>query len=550
MFKKIKCRLQVVGALIPFAYGVKRFFLINFLVSFAVMSTTFVTPLFYRLFINKVILNRQFAMMPVVIAGYLGLFILGVGLSYLKNYNINRMVNRTLFRAKLKIWNGFYSMPFAEIENKSIGDMKMRLDDDTTQILAFAGVQTIDYMISYLTLIVSASILFFIDWRLWLFSVTAIPLTFWIDHIISKRERLLNATNRENNEKMSSWLHASVKGWREAKALNIQKSQTIHFVHYLHNFALYFGTWINYWVARVMIVPKIKDEFFMQFGLYFLGGFLMINGKIAIGDLLVFALYYNMLSGSVKTVSSTDAELQANMPFIDRLMEELGREARVDKAKLKLSKIDYIDFEHVSFKYPSCDNNVLTDFSLRIHRGERVAITGKSGSGKTTLLKLVTGMVTPTEGKILFSGIDMRETDLIEMHRHIGFVMQENILFNTTIRENLLYGKQNATDNELWEACQKAYIEEFVQTLPDGMDTVIGERGIKLSGGQRQRIVLARLLLRDVDIFIFDEATSALDQYSESIIHDAIRSIAEDKTIIVVAHRQSSIELCNRRVEL
>ncbi len=491
MLNKIKYRLHILGALKRFANGTKRFFILNILVSLIVMGTSFATLLFYRPFINEVILNRQFAIMPLVAAGYLGLFLLSVGLSYLKNYSTNRLVNRTTFRAKLKIWNGFFAMPFADIDQKSIGDMKMRLDDDTGQIAAFAATQTVDYLIAYLTLVVSAAILLFIDWRLWLFSVTAIPLTFWMDHAISKRERILNAFDRQNNEKLSSWLHASVQGWREVKALNLQKNQTIQFIRYLHNFALYFGTWINYWVARVIIIPKIKDEFFMQFGLYFIGGFLIIGGKLEISDLLVFALYYNMLSGAVNAVSSADAELQANMPFTDRLMEELNRAEEAPSTKLIPAEADYIEFINISFKYPSGESNVLTDFNLRIERGQRVAITGKSGSEKTTLLKLMTGMVTPTSGKILFSGIDMCHADLSAVHRHIGFIMQENMLFNATIRENLLYGKAHAADGELWQACNKAYIDDFIKTLPSGLDTAIGERGIKLSGGQRQRIILA-----------------------------------------------------------
>ncbi len=147
-----------------------------------------------------------------------------------------------------------------------------------------------------------------------------------------------------------------------------------------------------------------------------------------------------------------------------------------------------------------------------------------------------------------FSGVDLQEIKLSEMHRRIGFVMQENHLFNTTIRDNMLYGKSDATDDEIVEACKKAYIFDFIESMPDGLDTVIGEKGIKLSGGQKQRLVLARLFLRNVDILIFDEATSALDGYSESIIQDAINNIAEDKTIIVVAHRESSTRLCERKI--
>ncbi len=172
-FRKMKYRLNVLSVLKPFAKRTKRFFAINILISLAVMGTAFATPLLYRIFINKVILNRQFSIMPLVVVGYLGLFLLGAGLSYLKNYSTNRLVNRTTFRAKLKIWNGYFAMPFADIDGKSIGDMKMRLDDDTTQIAAFAGTQTVDYLIAYLTLIVSAVILLFIDWRLWLFSINS-----------------------------------------------------------------------------------------------------------------------------------------------------------------------------------------------------------------------------------------------------------------------------------------------------------------------------------------------------------------------------------------
>lgn len=145
-------------------------------------------------------------------------------------------------------------------------------------------------------------------------------------------------------------------------------------------------------------------------------------------------------------------------------------------------------------------------------------------------------------------GADLRELDLSAMHGRIGYVMQDNLLFNTTVRENLLLGKEDATEDELRRACKKAYILEFVQALPDGLDTVIGEKGIKLSGGQRQRLVLARLFLREVEVFILDEATSALDQYSERMVYDAMQSIPKDKTVIIVAHRESSLAICERRV--
>ena len=156
----------------------------------------------------------------------------------------------------------------------------------------------------------------------------------------------------------------------------------------------------------------------------------------------------------------------------------------------------------------------------------------------------------PTDGKVLFSGVETTEISLKMLYKKIGFVMQENTLFNATIRVNLLYGKDKASGDELESACRKAYIWDFIQSLPEGLDTVIGEKGIKLSGGQKQRLVLARQFLRDIDIFIFDEATSALDQYSESIIHDAMAGISTNKTMIIVAHRNSSLALCDRVIKI
>ena len=514
------------------------------------MVLGFVNPLFYKIFIDDVILNGQFNKMFVVAGGYLGIFGISILIEYLKNYANYKLVNTTLYRVKLKIWQGFLKLPFAVYETSDIGDMKMRLDDDSNQVGNFASYQTIDYLISYVTLVISLVLLFIIDWRLALFSVITIPLTFWVDHLLSKRESNLNNSNRENDQKMSTWLHSSVQGWREIRTLNLEKSQERQFVRFLHNFALYFGKWINYWTARVLVIPKIKDEFLMQFGLYFVGGLLIMNGELKISNLLLFAMYYGVLSNAVQTVSSTDAELQSSEPYVNRLLESINKEDCSAERGIIPDDTNVIELKDVSFTYHNNEKEIVSGLNLRIGKGEHVAITGKSGGGKTTLLKLITGMVEPTSGAVYFSGISLRDINLEVMHSRIGFIMQENVLFNTTIRENLLYGKENASELELRDACERACILSLIEGLPDGFESIIGERGIKLSGGERQRIVLARLFLRNVDIFIFDEATSALDQYSENIIYDTIKKVTKDKTIIIVSHRESSIELCDRQIKM
>lgn len=515
------------------------------------MLLSFINPLIYRTFVDDILLGGRFDKIYFVIISYLLIFFITVLFGYIKNYSNNRLVNRVVFKIKSKILYNYCKLQFNSYEILSVGDMKMKLEDDTSTIGVFAEKQTVEYLISYIRAIISLLIIIIIDWRLTLFAIVAIPLTFWLDNILSKREQILNNSNRENDQKMSSWLHASIQGWREIKALNIELRQKIKFTNFLHKYALYFSKWINYWVARTLIIPKIKDEFFMQFGVYFIGGLLIMNGSLKIGNLLVFIMYYGMLSSAIKAVSTADAELQSSMPFIDRWIDEIEK---IEATKITRAIIpdtsNTIEFVNVTFKYTEDGNEIFRDFSLCIEKGERIAITGKSGCGKTTLLKLLVGMVNPISGNVYFSGVNLSEINISAMHRRIGFVMQENMLFNTSIRENLLYGKSKATEDELQVACEKAYIIDFIESLPDKFETVIGERGIKLSGGQQQRLVLARLFLRDVDIFIFDEATNALDQYSENIVHDAIRNIGKDKTVVIVAHRDSSISLCDRKIAL
>ncbi len=550
MYHKMKYRLKVLCALKPFAYGVKRFLLFNFLIGIIVMLLSFVQPLFYKMFINRVVLKQDLSVMINVSLGYISIFTINWGMSYLKNYNVNRLVNRVTFRVKMKILHGFFRWDFHDYDHQSVGDMKMRMDDDIVCISSYAAAQTVDYILSYITFILTAVLLFQLEWRLALFSCIVIPLTFCADHSIAKREAVILDKQRKNDQNMSSWLHASVQGWREIKALNLQKQEERQFVRYIHSYAIFFGHWINYWVIRVLVIPKIKDEFLMQFSLYFLGGLLIIRKHFEIASLLVFMQYYGILSNSIKTVSQTDAELLTALPQSKRMLEELARVPYRKRGIQSFGTENSIEFQKVTFAYPGSKQCIIENLSFHIYNGERVGLKGKSGAGKTTVLKLMTGMLQPSEGNVLFSGYDIRKLSLDTIHRRIGFVMQENTLFHASIRENLYYGKSNATEEELIAACQKAFLYDFVSSLPDGFETVIGERGIKLSGGQKQRIVLARLFLRDAGIFIFDEATSALDQYSENIIQDAIKSIGRDRTIIVVAHRDSSFALCDRVIEL
>ncbi len=546
--KSVKYKLSVLDKIMPLTKGVRHLFILNLLFSIAIIVSGFIAPLFYKIFIEETIISGKMETFLPVLSGYALIHFGVIIIQYIKNHFNNKIRNCVTFRAKLKMWQDLFKWDFPEYERANIGDTKMFIEDDVQVLLNFSSYYTIDYLIQFATMLVCVVILFVMDWRLALFSITCIPLTSGVDSFLSKREKALNNEQRENDKEMNAWLFSSLQSWKEVKALNLQNRQKSVFVRHIKKYALYYAKWINYWTLRVLVIPKIRNEFLMRFGLYFLGGLLVMNRQMSIGSLLIFATYFEMLTKAIQGVSSTDADLQGKKPYLDRLLQKLEEEYPAEQGE-DLNSIDSIEIEKLSFHYPG-QEDLFRNVSFSARQGERIAIVGKSGCGKTTLLKLLVGLLHADEGKIRYSGVEIHNIKISGLHKRIGFILQNSRLYNMSVRENLLLVSPDAAKEDLEEACRKACILDYIQELPDGFDTVIGENGSKLSGGQRQRIALARAFLMDVDVYIFDEATSAIDQYSEKLINDAIAGVGEDKIVIIVAHRESSIQLCNRVIRL
>ncbi len=440
---------------------------------------------------------------------------------------------------------------FTSYEKQNPSDMNMRISADLEKLKPFVANQSIDYIIAVLTFISSAVLLIVINPLLALIASIVIPVSFWLSAIICRKEETYVDCMRECNIGFSDLMHESAHNWREIKALGLERHEKTRFVQLAKKWAYANSHFVNFCVLRVDIIPKIQNEFIMQFLIYFIGGLFILNGNLTIGELFVFTQYYDMLSTAVKKLATLNSDFEVSRPHIDKVLEELSVSfPKRSVRKLADGKITSVHLDHVCFSYPGATDEVVASANLLVTAGQKVAIIGKSGCGKTTILKLISGLIKPSGGKVYISGEQLDQMDLGGVHEKLGFIMQDNILFNDTIKENLLYGKSSASDKEIKNACMKASIYDFVIKLPNGFDTVIGERGIKLSGGQKQRIILARTFLRDPDFYLLDEATSALDQYSENIIYDALRAIDSSKTVIVVAHRQSSIDLCKNKYEM
>ena len=284
--------------------------------------------------------------------------------------------------------------------------------------------------------------------------------------------------------------------------------------------------------------------------LYLVGGILIMktDSNITVGDITVFVALLAKMYGPVNQLLNIQVDWIRSMALFTRIFEYFDMPVEIQNAPDALvpdAKEGYVvngevEFKNVDFSY-NPERQILKDVSFKLNSGDCIAIVGPSGSGKSTLINLIPRLYDVDSGSVLFDGVDVRKLDLAFLRNNVGIVSQETYLFNGSIRENLLYAKPDATEEELIEACKKANIWDFVSTQEDGLDTMVGNRGLKLSGGEKQRISIARVLLKDPALLIFDEATSALDSISESKIQEAIDPLIESRTSILIAHRLSTI---------
>jgi ATP-binding cassette subfamily B protein len=344
----------------------------------------------------------------------------------------------------------------------------------------------------------------------------------------------------------------SVSGIRETKSYVAEHIETERFTHENALFVKIRSGAMKA-LGRFEAVMQFSTDI-LYLVIIFIGGMFLYYKKIDAGDFAAFILYISMFMTPIQRFVALFQQLQEGMAGFSRFTEIMALDGEVDEGRVEISDVKgEIKFESVSFGYgePSDTKRmVISDFSLTVNAGETVALVGPSGGGKTTVCSLIPRFYNIDSGRILLDGIDISDITLRSLRRNIGTVSQSVVIFAGTLRDNIAYGTDGASDEEIIEAAKLANIHDFIMTLPQGYDTEVGERGVKLSGGQRQRVAIARMFMKNPKLLILDEATSALDNATEMLIQESLEKLSSGRTVLVVAHRLSTVKGADKIVVL
>lgn len=443
------------------------------------------------------------------------------------------------------VFNHLLTMDTEFFNEARIGALMSRITTDLFDITEFAHHVPEEFLVGMIKLILSFVVLLTINWQLALVIYLIIPLMFVIS--TNKRRKFRQATM--NVKKQIGDINSSVED--TFLGISVVKS--------FANEEIEKG---KFKVDNNKFVDIKKDRYFDMAGFFmineifsglmyailiFLGGYFVLDKKITPGDLIAFVMYLNMLVATIERLINFTDVYQAGATGIERFVDIMDMTSNIfdhDRA-IELTDVKgKIDFENVYFKYPETQDNepyVLEDISFSVDVGENIALVGPSGAGKTTISKLIPRFYDIESGKIKIDGRDIRDLTLESLRDNIGIVQQDVYLFSGSVRDNIRYGKEDASEEEIERAAELAGATEFIKDLPYGYDTYIGERGVKLSGGQKQRISIARVFLKNPPILILDEATSALDNKSEAIVQKSLEILSKGRTTITIAHRLSTI---------
>ena len=541
-----------------------------------------IPPLLYRDLIDNVIPNQNLRRLNLLALGMIGIPLLSGLIGVAERYFSARAGEGIIFDLRQEMYIHLQSMSLRFFTNTRSGEIISRFNNDVVGAQSAITGTLPNIVTNLVTLVSTLVVMISIEWRLAILSVIVLPLFLLPARRVALVLRSIRRQSMEYNADLSSLINEtlSISGALLVKTFGRQRQESAHFNN------------INAKVRDIGVRRAVVGSwFFLGLGIsgaigtaliYWSGGYLVLKDVISVGTIVAFAAYLVRLYGPISSLTNVQVEFATSMVSFERVFEylDLPIEIRDLPEGIELTQVaGRVCFENVSFGYMTqgqpnflddngrhsldfeSDNEIeqtivptrrwaLRNLSFEIEPGKLVALVGQSGAGKTTVTYLLPRLYDPTEGRITLDGYDLRAVTLESLEQQIGIVTQETYLFHDTVRANLLYARPSATQLELETACRAAYIHDFIANLPNGYDTIVGERGYRLSGGEKQRIAIARVILKDPRILILDEATSHLDSQNEALIQAALSPLFTGRTSFVIAHRLSTILTADRIIVL
>ncbi len=499
---------------------------------------------------NVLVETRRHLIVPMAGAVFLCFFIRGLS-TYIHTVIMNKVTQALVADIQRELFRRFLSLDLAFFHENPSGQLVSRVMSDVEVVrMAVAGT-FMGLGKNFLTLAFLVALMFHQDWRLSLIAFLFFPFAAGFVAYIGRRLRKLSGNLQENKAQLSAVMTQIFQGIRQVKAYgmedfeNNRAGRSIDEVKDLNIKSVRVGTLSTPFNETVIGLAVM--------GVVIYGGMQVLNQTLTTGSLLSFIAAFALAYEPMKKLATLNNTLQMGFGAADRVFDMLDRVPVIQEApdakELKTQKPE-ITFDRVSFQYEDEGEQALKEINLTIPSGKVTALVGPSGGGKTTILNMILRFYDPTAGQINIDGQDIRTLTLSSLRGHCALVSQDITIFDDSVRANIAYGNQNATDEEIEAAAKAAAADDFIRELPDGYDTRLGEQGTKLSGGQRQRIAIARAVLKDAPILLLDEATSALDNESERAIQETLSALQKGRTTLVIAHRLSTVQNADQIVVL
>lgn len=537
-----KNKINSYKRLLSYLWPYKKLLILSVVFMLFVALSNLVVPWIIKDVIDQVLEQKDLRMLYLVIVAILVTFFIRALTTFGHRYLMGYIGQAVIMDIRNVLYHHLQVLSISYYDRRRTGDIMSNLTNDIAALQTAIVVDFISLVQESAIFIGSFASMIYLQWKLTVFCLIIVPLVSYVIKFFGRKLHTSGRVVQECLADVTSMLQETIQGVRIVRSFNRGSYEEKRFEKINRSS---FSATVRSIRQQSQMTPFV--EFLAAIAvcaIIWYGGVSVIDGVMTTGELIAFLIYAINLANPTRRVAESVGNIQKSLAAADRVFAILDEQPEVqDKpdAKQLIIKRGRVEAKHVSFSYEK-ENPVLVDLNFIAEPGQTIALVGPSGSGKTTVANLLPRFYDVSAGAICIDGMDIRDVTVGSLRENIGLVPQDTLLFNTTIKENVLYGRLDATDEEVWAAIKAANAENFIRELPHGIDTKVGDRGLVLSGGQRQRIAIARAILKDPAILILDEATSALDTESEKIVQDALDKLMVGRTSFVIAHRLSTVK--------